>query len=454
MTPTKLKAGAAKRDICPAKPMFLVGYPHVARTSTGIHDPIYASAFYLANDRAAILTISVDVCYVMVETTRACRAAISKATGIPGENIFISPTHTHSAPQTADILAWHGDPVVPPPDPEYMELFARAIIDAGVTAKNAAVPALLAITRTEAHGVGRNRHSPDGPADHEVGLLYAKRSDNGAPVGLMLIYSMHPTVIHEDTKLMTSDFPHYTRVMIEGKFPGITVVYHNGTSGNQSPRYEVLGQTFAEAERMGRALGSAVVSAIKAVREIDFLDRARIAAAREFVSLPVRQLPTLPKAERQEAAAQAAYDRLKAEGAEHGPIRTQECVLFGRQFVVRILRSGRFEEMLKRYLPAEVQVLRVGDTFIAALPGELFVEYGLRIKQRATGRVFVVTMANSDLHGYIVTPEAEAAGCYEAGFSTFTPAAGKILGDAAVRLIKQLRGSPRLVGIRRSGSRR
>ena len=443
MTSTKLKAGAARRNISPTKPMFLVGYPHVERTSTGVHDPLYASAFYLANDRAAILTISVDVCYVMVETTRACRAAISQATGIPVENIFISPTHTHSAPQTADLLAWHADPVVPPPDPEYMAGFTRAIIDAGVAAKSTAVPARLAVTRTEAHGVGRNRHSPVGPVDHEVGLLYAKRSDNGTPVALMLIYSMHPTVMHEDSKLASSDFPHYARALIEEKFSGITVVYHNGTSGNQSPRYEVLGQTFAEAERMGRALGSAVVSALKAVRETAFLDRAKITTAREFVNLPVRQLPSLSVAERQQTAAQATYDRLKAGGAEHGPIRTQECVLFGKQFVVRILRSGRFEEMIRRYRPTEVQVLRVGDTCIAALPGELFVEYGLRIKQRAASRVFVVTMANSDLHGYIVTPEADAVGCYEASFSTFTPAAGKILGDIALRLISKL-------GVRRS----
>lgn len=436
--PSKLKAGAARRDICPNKPMFLVGYPHVERTSTGVHDPIYASAFYLANERTAILTISVDICYVMVETTRACREAISKATGVPVENIFISPTHTHSAPQTVDILAWHADPVVPLPDPEYMELFTRAIIEAAVAAKNSAAPARLAITRTEAHGVGRNRHFPDGPADHEVGLLFAKREDTGAAIGLMLIYSMHPTVLHEDSKLVSSDFPHYARVVIEEKYPGITVVYHNGTSGNQSPRYEVFGQTFDEAERMGRTLGGAVVSALKAVRESDFLCDAKIAAAREFVTLPVRKLPTLAVAERNLAKDQAKYDRLKAEGAEHGPVRTQECVLFGKQFVVRILRSGKFEEMLKRYRPTEVQVLRVADTFIAALPGELFVEYGLRVKKRAPGRAFVVTMANSDLHGYIVTPEAVAASCYEAGFSTFTPAAGIKLADTAVKLMREL----------------
>jgi hypothetical protein len=167
--------------------MFLVGYPNVPRTSTGVHDPIWVSAFFLGNDEKAVLTVSADVIYIMVETSRVCRQAISEATGIPVESIFISPTHTHSAPQTVDLVAWRADPVVPPPDPDYMALLTRAVVQAAVAAKAAAVPARLAVCRTEVHGAGRNRHSPDGPMDHEVGLLYARRDDNQAPIGLMLI---------------------------------------------------------------------------------------------------------------------------------------------------------------------------------------------------------------------------------------------------------------------------
>ena len=39
-----IKVGVARTDISPRKPMFLLGYPHVPRTSTGMHDPLYASA--------------------------------------------------------------------------------------------------------------------------------------------------------------------------------------------------------------------------------------------------------------------------------------------------------------------------------------------------------------------------------------------------------------------------
>ena len=54
------------------------------------------------------------------------------------------------------------------------------------------------------------------------------------------------------------------RQQIAEAFPGMTTVYHNGPSGNLSPRYHVKGQTFAEAERLGRSLGESVVRSLRA----------------------------------------------------------------------------------------------------------------------------------------------------------------------------------------------
>jgi hypothetical protein len=88
-----------------------------------------------------------------------------------------------------------------------------------------------------------------------------------------------------------------------------------------------------------------------------------------------------------------------------------------------------------------VQVLRIGDTFIAGLPGELFVEYGLAIKRRAPGRAFVVSLANGELQGYIVT--AEASG-YEADLGIFAPEAGGVMVEAAVGLMEQLNSRERI----------
>jgi hypothetical protein len=34
-----------------------------------------------------------------------------------------------------------------------------------------------------------------------------------------MVYSMHPTVLHEDSRQVSSDFPHYTRQVLEAAFP-------------------------------------------------------------------------------------------------------------------------------------------------------------------------------------------------------------------------------------------
>ncbi|NUN94420.1 MAG: hypothetical protein HUU04_11665 [Verrucomicrobiae bacterium] len=233
------RCGVARRDILPAKPMFLVGYPHVARISTGVHDPIFASAAYFSDGSREILTLSLDLCYLMPQTVRAWREAIRAATGIPASHILVSPTHTHSAPQTAEILMWRGDPVVPRPDPDYMDLVARRVLAAAMEARASAVDAELAVTRAEARGVGRNRIARDGPMDYEVGILFARRKADGAPLAALTVYGMHPTVLHEDSTRISSDFPHFARRQIEESLPGSMVVYHNGPCGNLSPRYEV-----------------------------------------------------------------------------------------------------------------------------------------------------------------------------------------------------------------------
>ena len=56
-----LQAGAAVCDITPRKSLFLVGYPNVERDSTGVHDPLSASALCLLCGGEMLLIVAVDV---------------------------------------------------------------------------------------------------------------------------------------------------------------------------------------------------------------------------------------------------------------------------------------------------------------------------------------------------------------------------------------------------------
>jgi neutral ceramidase len=428
-------AAAAQVDITPREPSFLFGYPHVPRISTGVHDPLYAAALCLGDGAHRILLVAVDVLMLAPQTVRRCRDAITAATGISADHILISTTHTHSAPVTCDVLAFRDDPLVPPADPAYLRVVCDGIVDAAVRAWREARPARVAVTRGYAQGVGTNRHDPAGPSDPEVGILAVRDADTDRLLALDLVYSMHPTVLHEDSTQVSADFPGFTRAYLETQFPGVTVVYHTGPSGNQSPRYAVTGQTFAEARRLGESLGRTVAGAVKVLRNKDYAKTGAVAAASTGVTLPGRTFPPVAEAEALLEEARAIYARLRHEGAPHGPVRTAEVAVFGAEERVTLARAqerGEIAELLARYAEAEVQVLRVGNAAIVGLPGELFVEYGLAIKAASPVTTSVVSLANGELQGYITTPGATG---YEAGISLFLPESGLIMVKAALDLL-------------------
>ncbi|MCU0521194.1 MAG: neutral/alkaline non-lysosomal ceramidase N-terminal domain-containing protein, partial [Anaerolineae bacterium] len=433
-----LSAGAARVDITPEEPLFLYGYPHVPRIWTGVHDPLYASALVLDDGSHAIALISVDVLMLSHETVRELRHRILAETGISTGSILISATHTHSAPVTCEVLAFRDDPVVPPIDAGYMARVSEGVVKAATQAAASRRPARVAITHATAAGVGGNRHALDGPSDSEVAVLAIRDADGDVLIALDLVYSMHPTVLHEDSTAVSADFPGFTRTHLAEAFPGATVVYHTGPSGNQSPRWHVTSQTFGEAERLGRALGEAVRGAVEALPVDGYSAGVTVDAAQDYVSLPGRTFPTVAEAESLFGDARAAYARLQRAGAPHGPLRTAEVAVFGAEECVTLATAqaqGEIAALLARYTPAEVQVLRVGDTFLVGLPGELFVEYGLAIKSRAGARAHVISLANGELQGYITTPDAEG---YEAGISLLEPEAGDMLVQTAVGLIGRM----------------
>lgn len=432
-----LKAGVARRSITNRKPLFLVGYPHVNRISQGVHDPLWASALCLDNGDRALVFVAVDILFIHHETAAECRHRIAEQTGIPPDHILISATHTHSGPVTSTMLSWRDDPIVHPPDPEYMSYFKDGIVEAAVTAARNTQPADIAMTTATSEGVGCNRLDPQGPRDPEVNLIMVRRRTDRQPLALHLVYAMHPTVLHEDSLLVSSDFPHYTRRIIEHRWPGITVLYHNGPSGNLSPRYHVREQTFAEAERLGTRLGKHILAQAETLNDAAFTTDMLLAAATAAVTLPPRTFGPLAEAQRELEAARAEYARLQAQGSPHGPLRTAECTIFGaeeRLTLARAEQEGETARLQQSYNPVQIQVLRLGDGFRIGFPGECFVEYGLEVKQRLPNSA-VICLANGELQGYIPTPDATG---YEARLSFFKPEAGSMMVETALALAEKL----------------
>ena len=435
-----LKAGTGRRDVSPQQSVFLWGYPHVDRMSTGIYDPLYATAVCLDDGNQRTIAVSVDVLYVTAAMVAACRQRIAARVGVPPSHVLISATHTHSGPVTAKVLAMSGDPVVPDPDPDYTEWLIEEMAAAAGDAAQRVEEAEVAVTAVQIEGVGGNRLDPGGPHDAEAGLVVVRRPHDRTLIAVQLVYAMHPTILHEDSTLISADFPGYTRRHIETMHPGCRVVYHNGLCGNLSPRYHVEAQTFAEAERLGVRLGTFVTDAIGKLDNAAYRVDAAVGGRQARVALVPRTFPSVAEAEQALHEARAVYERLRREGAAHGPLRTAECVTFGAEEVVTMARaqqSGELGRFQTAYGEAEIQILQVGEAFVAGLPGEWFVEYSLEIKQRSTRPVFPASMANGELQGYITTPGATG---YEAGLSMFTPESGERMVEALLALMADAAG--------------
>src|SRR5262245_45540300 len=100
----ELTAGAATADITPPRGCPMAGYYSV-RGAEGTHDPLLGKALVLEKDGVRVALVALD----LISTTRGlveeARTLIEKETGIPGKNVMISATHSHTGP-----VLWDGSP--------------------------------------------------------------------------------------------------------------------------------------------------------------------------------------------------------------------------------------------------------------------------------------------------------------------------------------------------------
>jgi hypothetical protein len=82
-----------------------------------------------------------------------------------------------------------------------------------------------------------------------------------------------------------------------------------------------------------------------------------------------------------------------------------------------------------------LQVVRIGNGLLVGIPGELFVEFGLKIKRelnKKNYKTFIVELAN-DWIGYIPTVQAFKLG----GYQTWTANSSKVSNRAGELFVKK-----------------
>ena len=440
-----LKIGLSKVDITPPVGAPLIGHFEGGELvlSKGVHDELFCKAMVIDDGEDVAAIITNDLLYVDKDFVSSVRALIEKETGISGKNIMITATHTHTSPGAPSKLRI----------PFLQALGAAAQIETHLKnweemkpcyARKMASAAVMAFENRKEARMGAskgllprgvictNRRDPSGPMDPDVGVLRVDDA-RGNPVGALVNYACHPTVNDPRENRVSGDFPAYAMRVIERIREGSIAMFSNGAEGDISTRWVRREQTFKEAERLGNILGC---EALKVLEQIKTEDDVKLKVGSETVRLPYRELPSLNDAKEAVEKARSRLEELEKGGAPHGALRRAITNLQGARAILGLVRGGGFK---KREEPTEVQVIAFNHTALVGVPGELFVQWGLDIKEKSRFKnTFIVGLAN-DYIPYVLMPEDYKETSYETYVSPWTPEAGFKIRDAALRLINRLK---------------
>ena len=427
-----ITAGFHRIDITPPVGVPLAGFAARSGVSTGVHDRLFARALVIESGGTAVAHVSLDVLGVDAAFVNRVRRLVTARTGLRGDAVMVSSTHTHSAPVTVSTFFNPGETL----DQPYMDRLAAAIDDAVAGAWDSRTPVRIGVGSGEITGFGRNRRTPDHlPVDVEVGIIKVT-SPEGRTRAVLVNHACHPTVLGPDNLLMSGDFPAFTVERIERELgPDAFALFVNGAQGNVSVGHSselsaigviTPGRTFERAEALGYQLADAVLEALPAIPVFDDLP---LRAESIVIPLPFNNYPPLSETAAALADAQSAVAALEHAGApsgQIGPARTRRLYASIRHFY-----AGEARALANGQLPTELQAFRLGPALFVAVPGELFVEIALRIKAETDHPVFIMGISNGYM-GYLPTRDAYRAGGYEVVSAKVTDAAEDLL-VAAIR---------------------
>ena len=435
-------AGFSKVCISPPVGSPLAGFAARQGVSTGVHDDLFARALVLENADAAIALVSVDVLALPSEFVRRVRAMIQQRTGIQQDAIMIASTHTHSGPVTIKTFFNPEGSV----DATYMDRLARAIEESVAAGWRERFPARVGVGTGHVAGVGVNRRSADQrPVDEEIGIIKVEDADHQTRA-VFINYACHPTVLGPDNLLATGDFPAFAVEEVEEAIgPDGFAMFVNGTQGNISMGHSselsaigviTPGRTFARAAELGHLLADATLKTLPGIKTTDAPVLGKISVP---VELPLKKYPSVEETAR---ALREAEDRLRQLSSEDGKDDEELRRAKSEQLYASITNfyAGEARTMLDGLLRIELQGVRIDDAVFVAIPAEVFVEIGLRLKSLAPHRTFIIGIANGYI-AYLPTREAYEVGGYEVVSAKCQPESEDILIENIIRLEERLFGA-------------
>lgn len=436
-----MKAGISQVDITPP-----IGYPVHKKPSNGILDPLEVKTIVLNQGKTNAVLIIADLFYVPSTLSDVVRKLASEKTGIPTFNICLAATHTHADPTCYDEIEEHVEKInsgnlSEQDEQSYAGQLIHKLVQSVVEAQANLKPVSLKSGKVAVEELSFNRRhlmkdgtvkmnggflNPDiiravGPVDPDLGIILFNEEATGNPIISFTTFAMQLATIG-DTEKFSSGFPHFLEKKLQNQFgedfisvfgegPCADVNHWDITKPGPQIGYEQM------TKPVGEKLGA---SFLKTVPELRNHGEA-LAVGSKVIQVPLQ-----------------TYSEMDLEWAKNY-VDTDGSGLVK----ARVRKILMLEELRLKYgdtLPLEVQVFRLNDeTAIVALPGQIFVELGLALKENSPFRnTLILTLANSH-EDCIPLRKAYTEGSYEIVYSLVESGGGEMLIETALTLLNEIK---------------
>lgn len=437
----ELKIGVGQANINPPLGIGLAGYYH-ERGNEGVLDDIAAKATVLDDGQTRAAIVVCDLISMPRWIVLEARKLVEEQTGIPGANIMIAATHTHTAPvlskeTISDLVSGGAKPIAK----EYSQSLPKRIAEAVASANENRKVVHVGTAKEIEPKLGYNRRfwlrdgtvawnpgklnpqvlRPAGPIDPEVGLFYAETvGAKPEPVLSFVNYALHPDTT--SGAKISADYPGaLARIMSLYKGSEMMTIFANGTCGNINHldvHWREQRSSPQEANRLGTILAAAVFKAFPQMQMVT--NAGSLQVRHELLKLPL-----------------VSYSKEELAEAEKDVESAKDNSRVGFMKLVRAYRILETAARKGEPMEVEVQVITLGrHAAWVSWPGEIFVELGLSVKAGSRfPNVYNVELANGAI-GYIPNKSAYPEGNYEVESARVAAGSGEMLVTSALRMLE------------------
>lgn len=356
----EFRAAIAVRNVTPDPLLPVSGGVGPSHPVTRKAGELTVRALVLENDGTRVALVSADFLGFPAVLGDKVRTLVR---GVPGTNILIGATHTHSAP---DCYGFPDESGRTGADLKYLDWVCGRMAEAINEAVTRLAPAAVKIATGEARGRIAYNYYAEQLYDPRCHVIQCQDSA-GRPLATLVNYAIHPEVLGSRQGILSPDLvgPLYDRLAEAGGGIGIFMNSAQGgmvTADNRRPD-GTEANTWEECERIGRLLAD---------------EALRIVAA-----APVQTNPRLYCVAR------------RIEFPVDSPL------------LLAVMQASplKFRPARERHVSTMLNLVNLGNAQILTIPGEALPNIGYYLKRKMAGEHNLLFGLTNDAFGYILTKE-------------------------------------------------